>query len=160
MKIITILREFNWGLQSFNDVINKLGLSYKFSYNSRISIEDYEFLKKLLIELKKEEKLLNEIREVREGIKTLCLRDNQDPHKMGELEKRQLFRLLLNQPLESLLMPQIDEYTEDNFWIIFDWNTEWNKKNYFEKRVVFNAFISSFVHFDDFITFDIEGRIV
>ena len=124
MKIITILREFNWGLQSFNDVINKLGLSYKFSYNSRISIEDYEFLKKLLIELKKEEKLLNEIREVREGIKTLCLRDNQDPHKMGELEKRQLFRLLLNQPLESLLMPQIDEYTEDKFWIIFDWNTE------------------------------------
>ena len=143
MKIISILRELNWGLQSFNDAINKLGLSLKFRPNSKISDEDYEFLKKLFFVLKKEETLCKELNVVRNEINTLCLRDNQDPHNMGELEKRQLFNLLRKKPLESILMPNVDEYTVDNFWIIYNWNVEWNKKNTFEKRKIFDAFVCS-----------------
>jgi len=141
MKIITILRELNWGVQSFNDEINKLGLSLKLRPNSKISAEDYVFLKKLFIELKKEEMLRKKLSEVRNGINTLCIRDNQDPHKMGEFEKRQLFNILRNKPLESVLMPNVDEYTVDNFWIIYNWYAEWNAKNTFQKRKIFDNFI-------------------
>lgn len=151
MKIITILRELNWGIQSFNDEINKLGLSLKLGPNSKISTEDCDFLKRLFIELKKEEMLRKELSEVRNGINTLCLRDNQDPHKMGELEKRQLFSLLRKKPLESALMPNVDEYTIDNFWIIYNWNVEWNKKNTFEKRKIFDASISSLLNNNNLI---------
>ena len=157
MKLITILRELNWGVQTFNEEINKLGLSLKFGTNSKISVEDYEFLKKLFVELKKEEMLLKELSEIRNGIKTLCIRDNQDPNKMGELEKRQLFLLLRNQPLEGLLMPQVEDYTEENFWIIYNWNVEWNKKNFFEKRKVFDSFIAGLEHIEEMTDIQINA---
>ena len=157
MKLIIILRELNWGVQTFNEEINKLGLSLKFGTNSKISVEDYEFLKKLYVELKKEEMLLKELSEIRNGIKTLCIRDNQDPNRMGELEKRQLFFLLRNQPLESLLMPQVAEYTEENFWIVYNWNVEWNKKNFFEKRKVFDSFIGGFEQIEEITDIQINA---
>lgn len=146
--MISVLKELNCGLNTINEEIHKLGISLTLTLNSKISKEDFEFLRKLFIELKNEDNLRFQIIAKRKEIESLCLRDNQDPNRMGDIEKRQLFYLLQNKPIESLLMPKIETYSEENFWTLFNWNVEWDQMTFFEKRTAINAFIRKCTSFD------------
>lgn len=141
MKVLDVLKEFNCGLNSLNNEIHKLGLTIDFSINTRISEEDYNYLAKLLAEIRKEEELKRELFILREGISNLFLRDGCDPNLMGELQKRQYYNHILSKEEESVLIPNLGEYSEKNFWAIYYWYIEWNKKSVYEKKLDIDEFI-------------------
>jgi len=159
MKIITILKEFNIGLDTLNSEIKKLGLSNEFSINSKISKEDCEFLEHLLSNVKKEEKLKDEICKIRENIKGLFLRNISAPQKMGELEKRQLFMCIQSQRIESILMPYFEEYSEENFWSLYNWHIKWTNSKRTDNRDAIQCFIKRTTDFNNLRNIQKEGII-
>lgn len=129
------------GLDTLNSEIKKLGLPNEFSINSKISEQDGEFIRKLLCEVEKISKLEAEILSIKNGIKNLYLKDNSDPHLMGELEKKLLFNHILSHKIESILMPFFEVYSEENFWQLYNWHIEWIKKSNGEKHNAIDLFI-------------------
>lgn len=157
MKILDILKIFNCGLNSLNQELQNLGLNFSFSINSKISFEDYCFLFKLLTEKKKEEELLNEIRCIRKGIKNLYLENSSDPQSMGKLERMQFYNYLLTIEEDSILMPYVDSYSEENFWKVYNWHKEWERKSFIQKRKDIDSFVLLKDNFDDLRDIQIRG---
>ncbi len=128
MKIAAVLSRINMSLNSLNEELKKLGIP-EVHLNSKLSDEDFYFLIEYFEsnEYKEIERLRCLIANHYRSLELLFLKRNQNPHIMGEMEKRQLFRLIKEKEQSNPLCPK-GEYSAENFWAVYNWYYSWLNK--------------------------------
>lgn len=135
MRVNQLLRELNIGLDSFNEELSNLGLP-QLNLNTKLSEKDYTFIKdyfcseemKQLDNLKKKiSEIYKNISEIRLSLKYFFLKTNKVPSEMGTFEKMQFFKCIIEKERKNVLKPNVEDYSEENFWILYNWFIDWNK---------------------------------
>lgn len=129
IRVSKILREFNIGLNTFNNELSFLDLP-KLSINSILSRDDYDFLREYFSsnELKDIDTLLTKITKKRKILSLLFLHNIVNLDNLGVLRKRQLFNFIQQKESSNILCPKFDGYTESNYSTLLRWYKTWCMK--------------------------------
>ncbi len=134
IRVSQLLNQINASLSTLNSELQFLNLPIV-SLNSKLDKRDADFLIKYFLsdEMHEIERCKREIFEMKKMLKVLFLRVHNNPEEMGELGKRQLFNLIIQKEKNTKNRPQINEFTEENFWRLYFWYEKWRNLRDYER---------------------------